>query len=407
MDELLAFTGANVVQRSRSASEAGGGATGQQWRDKANSNPDTLAEDHSLIRTSMHHSESDGNLSLSKDQQTKTAREAAKAAAAQVASDLADQQNQCQPRELLIYAIPLMKDRLVFLPVTAFEFGKDEDEEEGGEKDRERKEDKEVAASGAHEVMGNTIDEERESPSGRPAVPVTTVIGRGIMTGLSSVQSIMSSWWTNMKEANPGSFKRHVHDAASSIIENLTAEERLMKNIPRHANKLIVYHPACIDPIQVQEQLNTMTSSFCMRSMGKAAVAGTLLPVAVGIEILAVPGIGWYALYQLYKSSIATAGGLRLKSYLAHGGGEDIVRVNYAAEPKLDLFVERAALSPDGILTNDDVDDLCFDLKEPNLYHNLSELRKRYIARHVKAKSAKDGNADYALLPVHPSGQDI
>lgn len=32
---------------------------------------------------------------------------------------------------------------------------------------------------------------------------------------------------------------------------------------------------------------------------GKAAVAGLALPVAVGLEIIAVPGSGWYALYQV------------------------------------------------------------------------------------------------------------
>ena len=403
LDDLLAFTSVQVTPRSRSASDAGGGAGRQR---NGNNEVGLIVEGPLGGGLGLHHSGSEGKLTATSGEDSKTAREAAKAAAAAVASSsLADvpDHSPSQPRELLIYAIPLMKDKLVFLPVTAFEFGKDEDEADLLPQQQQQGQGQGSQGQGSQGQgsQGEGVEEQRESPSGRPAVPVTTVIGRGIMSSLTSVQTTMSGWWTNMKEANPGTFKRHVHDAASAIVENMTAEERLMKNIPRHANKLIVYHPACIDPIHVQEQLNTMTSSFCVRSMGKAAVAGTLLPVAVGIEILAVPGIGWYALYQLYKSSVATAGGLRLKSYLAHGGGgENIVRVNYAAEPKLDLYVERAALSPDGILTNDDVDDLCFDLKEPDLYHNLLELRKRYIARHVKAKSAKDGNADYALLPV-------
>lgn len=41
-----------------------------------------------------------------------------------------------------------------------------------------------------------------------------------------------------------------------------------------------------------------------MQSAGKAAAAGLLLPVAVGVEIIAVPGTGWFMLYQLYKVSL-------------------------------------------------------------------------------------------------------
>ncbi len=74
-----------------------------------------------------------------------------------------------------------------------------------------------------------------------------------------------------------------------------------------------------------------MTANFCLKSVGKAAVAGTLLPVAVGLEILAVPGAGWYALYQLYMNSVSAAGGQRLKSYLSRGND---IRVNYAADPR-------------------------------------------------------------------------
>ena len=35
------------------------------------------------------------------------------------------------------------------------------------------------------------------------------------------------------------------------ILNNISAEERLMQNIPRDAQKLVVHHPAAIDPSEV------------------------------------------------------------------------------------------------------------------------------------------------------------
>ncbi len=46
---------------------------------------------------------------------------------------------------------------------------------------------------------------------------------------------------------------------------------------------------------------------------------------------------------------------------------------------RLDTYVERARLSPDGLLTQDDVDDLCHELEEPGLQHPLTELRNRCV----------------------------
>ena len=46
---------------------------------------------------------------------------------------------------------------------------------------------------------------------------------------------------------------------------------------------------------------------------------------------------------------------------------------------RLDKYVERVRLSPDGLLTQDDVDDICHELGEPTLHHPMSELRTRYV----------------------------
>lgn len=49
-------------------------------------------------------------------------------------------------------------------------------------------------------------------------------------------------------------------------------------------------------------------------------------------QVLAVPGIGWYTAYQLFKSTSAAAGGSRLNNYLKSDKGD--VRVCYAGSPK-------------------------------------------------------------------------
>ncbi|GAX78798.1 hypothetical protein CEUSTIGMA_g6235.t1 [Chlamydomonas eustigma] len=220
-----------------------------------------------------------------------------------------------QPRELLIYAVPLIKDKLVFLPVTAW-----------------------------------TVDPE-EAKTGATGI---------VKSGLDRIGGAVSSIWNSLKDKDPESWKYKLYSHGQKILESMSAEERLMKNIPKNATKLVVYHPASVEPIKVQEQLSDMTANFCVKSAGKAAAAGIILPVAVGLEVLAVPGIGWFALYQLYKSSVTAAGGQRLKGYLAQSKD---VRVNYAADPRMDKYRELSNSSPECTLSTDEIEELCQDLQ--------------------------------------------
>jgi hypothetical protein len=45
-----------------------------------------------------------------------------------------------------------------------------------------------------------------------------------------------------------------IYKEGSEMMENMTSEERLMRNIPKNANKLIIHHPAAMDPSQVRVQ---------------------------------------------------------------------------------------------------------------------------------------------------------
>ncbi|KAG2427568.1 hypothetical protein HXX76_012222 [Chlamydomonas incerta] len=253
-------------------------------------------------------------------------------------------------RELLLYAVPLFKDRLVFLPVVTW---KDEED-------------------------------------------TSTVLGK-MNAGINGVQQSISGMWHSLKDK--GNIPAKIYKAGQAILENMNAEERLMRNIPKRANKLVVHHPACVPPDEIQDQLTALTSTFCYKSAGKAAAAGVMLPVAVGLELIAVPGIGWYTAYQLFKSTSAAAGGSRLNNYLKSDKRE--VRICYAPEPKMDLYILKARLSPDGVLGSEDIEDFCHDLKEPQLLHPLTELRNRHL------KKTQTMNADYALLPMNaPDGED-
>lgn len=46
---------------------------------------------------------------------------------------------------------------------------------------------------------------------------------------------------------------------------------------------------------------------------------------------------------------------------------------------RLDRYLECARHAPDGLLTQDDIDDLCHDLEQWSLGHPLSELRARCV----------------------------
>ena len=42
--------------------------------------------------------------------------------------------------------------------------------------------------------------------------------------------------------------------------------------------QLVVYHPASVDPLEVQEQLSSMTKSYCVKSVGEAGCDGAEHP---------------------------------------------------------------------------------------------------------------------------------
>lgn len=53
------------------------------------------------------------------------------------------------------------------------------------------------------------------------------------------------------------------------VVEDMTAEERLMRNVPKSVTKLIIFHPAKYEPVEIQEFLTKMTNTYCYKSVGK------------------------------------------------------------------------------------------------------------------------------------------
>jgi hypothetical protein len=50
---------------------------------------------------------------------------------------------------------------------------------------------------------------------------------------------------------------------------------------------MVIQHPSDFQPDEIQDQLSTLTANFCVKNAGKAAMAGVMLPVAVGLEMVA------------------------------------------------------------------------------------------------------------------------
>lgn len=240
------------------------------------------------------------------------------AAAAQAAVQGAGQ----EACELLIYAIPLMKGRLVFLPVAR------------GTEQAEGREGEGAQAEGQLPPPATTQPQVSAPP---PPAPAEAGAGAASATTNSSSNGVLgslsdrvASFWRSMAEKQPGTLGHTIYSHGNAVLENQSAEERLMRNIPDAVTKLVINHPTTSSPEEVAEQLTKMASQYALKSTGKAVGAGLLLPVAFGAEMVAVPLAGWFMLYQLYKATSSLGGGQRLNKYLS--GGE--VRVCYAPNPR-------------------------------------------------------------------------
>lgn len=59
-----------------------------------------------------------------------------------------------------------------------------------------------------------------------------------ISTGLGRLQERMVNMWQQMGSKDPNTLQKKIYDHGQKVIENMSAEERLMRNIPKAATKV-------------------------------------------------------------------------------------------------------------------------------------------------------------------------
>lgn len=100
-----------------------------------------------------------------------------------------------------------------------------------------------------------------------------------------------------------------------------------------------------------------------------------------------------YTMWEFYRNTTGATGTARFTRYIKQQGGQDAVRVNYASDNRLDSYMDVAANSPEGVLSELDIEALCGEFEQPDLLQPLLELRRR----HMRATAVV--HEDYALLP--------
>mmetsp|Transcript_2533 Transcript_2533/g.3831 ORF Transcript_2533/g.3831 Transcript_2533/m.3831 type:complete len:451 (-) Transcript_2533:301-1653(-) len=303
--------------------------------------------------------------SSTSDSHSTTAVSAGDSAGPPAAADWDHNDDIMDRRELLIYALPLTSDGdLTFLPVTPWT----------------------DASEGVNYAQASGGEEGKEVGEGGG-------ISTKIKMAMSSAKASAEAAWDSLKESDDRSLSRKIYNLGQKVIQNLSPEERMVKDIPDNISKVIIFHPLSISPDKVMEDLQSKTKRLAKNSIFKATAAALLLPIAFGIDILIIPGpqvLTYYSLWELYKNSSSATGTGRLTHYISQRGDSNNIRVNYAGDERLDLFLERARFSGEGILSETDVEEMASALKEPGLLEPLLLLRERYLKSKTRSGSKED-----------------
>jgi hypothetical protein len=74
------------------------------------------------------------------------------------------------------------------------------------------------------------------------------------------------------------------------VLDSISPEERLMRGVPKNISKVVIHHPSQVTPDIIMEQMQTMTKSYGLKAVGRAAAATVMLPLAVGVDLVILPG---------------------------------------------------------------------------------------------------------------------
>eukprot|EP00879_Flechtneria_rotunda_P028023 GHRR01030097.1.p1 GENE.GHRR01030097.1~~GHRR01030097.1.p1 ORF type:complete len:205 (+),score=88.64 GHRR01030097.1:46-615(+) len=158
--------------------------------------------------------------------------------------EVPDFEHSQERRELIIYAIPLVRGQVIFLPVCPWR-------------------------------------SEPEQPKGWR---------KAVAGHLGRVQGEAADMWQKMAEAEQGTMVNRVYKLGKRVLDSITAEERLMRGVPKNISKVIIHHPSQVSPDTIMDQMQTMTKSYGLKAVGRAAAATVMLPLAVGVDLIILPG---------------------------------------------------------------------------------------------------------------------
>eukprot|EP00878_Enallax_costatus_P039990 GHUV01045948.1.p1 GENE.GHUV01045948.1~~GHUV01045948.1.p1 ORF type:complete len:134 (+),score=28.46 GHUV01045948.1:222-623(+) len=107
-------------------------------------------------------------------------------------------------------------------------------------------------------------------------------------------------------------------------------------------------------------------------------------------------------MWELYRNTNGALGTSRMTKFITQGGDSESIRVSYVEEPSLDKYHDLANDCPEGVLSEDDIEHLVSDLKEPDLAEALLSLRNKAL-REFGRRTSKGGEEYVALPPTDPA----
>lgn len=187
-----------------------------------------------------------------------------------------------------------------------------------------------------------------------------------------------------------------------------------MRGLPRRVDRVAVFHATRLDSAALRAQMSSMSTAYGVKAVGKAAAATVLLPLAIGVDLIILPGpqvLTYYTSWQLWRNATGAAGAWQRAAFVTQSGdggggggsgGGGGVRVEFVPDPRLDRAHDATGASRDGVLPEEEISALVAALREPSLEEPLRELRRQRLRKGGRA--AADGAGRYAPLPTAGGG---
>lgn len=121
-------------------------------------------------------------------------------------------------------------------------------------------------------------------------VPPHSLIAAWPAFQMGRVQGEASDIWQRMAAAEKGTIANRFYKLGKRVLDSVSPEERLMRGVPKDISKVVIHHPTSVTPDAIMQQMQTMTKSYGIKAVGKAAAATLMLPLAMGVDLIILPG---------------------------------------------------------------------------------------------------------------------